>query len=270
MLSSVSKPIHRSALRIWLGKRYFISRRYWKWYLGKQTFAKTLQTDTLDYPVFEHQTPLLRKLKNLEMHLQYNKITNLQLAARKISGLIIRPGETFSFWYLVGYPSKAKGYKSGMMLRNGEIIEGIGGGLCQMSNLIFWMAIHSPLTITERWRHSFDVFPDAGRTQPFGSGATLSYNYVDLQFKNETENDFQINLNLSDTHLQGSILSDKDTDYWYQIEELNHRIVGEPWGGYTRHNQIIRKSFLKNMDTLVREEPLFENHAILMYTPFLE
>lgn len=269
MLASVAKPKFRGPLRMWFGRRYFIIKRYLKWYFGKQRWATTIQTSDLAHLVFEHQTPLLRKLKNLEMYLQHNKITNLQIAAKNISGIILRPGETFSFWYLVGATTKRKGYKTGMMLQNGQIVSGIGGGLCQMSNLIFWMAIHSPLTITERWRHSFDVFPDAGRTQPFGSGATLSYNYVDLQIKNETACPYQLKIWLSETQLHGAIRSEQVPIFDYQIEERNHQIVGEPWGGYSRHNQIFRKTFAKDSGELIREEPLIENHAILMYQPFI-
>ena len=58
-----------------------------------------------------------------------------------------------------------------------------------MTNLIYWMTIHTELTIVERWRHGFDVFPDAGRTQPFASGATCAYNYIDLQIRNDTDQD---------------------------------------------------------------------------------
>ena len=60
----------------------------------------------------------------------------------------------------------------GMILRNGRVASGVGGGLCQMTNLLYWMTLHTPLTVTERWRHGYDVFPDSNRTQPFGSGAT--------------------------------------------------------------------------------------------------
>ena len=60
-----------------------------------------------------------------------------------------------------------------MVLFLGQIGGDIGGGLCQLSNLIFWMTLHTPLTVTERYRHSHDVFPDANRTQPFGSGGHL-------------------------------------------------------------------------------------------------
>ncbi len=270
MLSSVSKPKIRGPLRMWLGKRYFILKRYLKWYFGKQQFAKTIQQKELAHVIKEHKSPLLRQLKNLDMYLQHNKIVNLKIAAKKISGIIIQPGDTFSFWYLVGKTTSLKGYKSGMMLRNGQIVKGIGGGLCQMSNLIFWMVLHSPLTITERWRHSYDVFPDAKRTQPFGSGATLSYNYVDLQFKNETKHAYQLILKVTEHYLEGVLYSEQEPDYHYEIEERNHKIVGEVWGGYTRHNQIFRKTYLKNTQQCVQEEPVIENHAIMMYQPFLD
>lgn len=254
---------------MWLGKRYFILRRYWKWYFGNQIFASSFPEEELPHSIFSHQTPLLRKLKNLDMEFQYNKIVNLQIASRKVSGILIKPGETFSFWNLVGKTTKSKGYKPGMMLNNGKIVTGTGGGLCQMSNLIFWMVLHSPLTINERWRHSYDVFPDANRTQPFGSGATISYNYVDLQFKNETKHNFQLKIWLTDLDLHGALLTDHPSNIAYKIEEKGHQIVGESWGGYTRHNQIFRKKIDLKTDEVLSEELMIENHAILTYQPFL-
>ncbi|MCK9911052.1 VanW family protein, partial [Microbacteriaceae bacterium K1510] len=80
---------------------------------------------------------------------------------------------------------------------------GVGGGLCQLSNLIYWMTLHTPLTVTERYRHSYDVFPDAERTLPFGSGATCYYNYLDLQISNLTEQPFQLQIALTESHLAG-------------------------------------------------------------------
>ena len=95
---------------------------------------------------------------------------------------------------MVGNPSKRKGYLKCLVLNNGKIGYDYGGGLCQLGNLLYWMVLHSPLVVTERWRHSFDVFPDVNRKLPFGSGATLSYNYIDLQFKNPTKHNYQIKL----------------------------------------------------------------------------
>lgn len=203
------------------------------------------------------------------MYLQYNKVTNLRLAAAKINDLVIQPGETFSFWKTVGNPKAYRGYLEGLVLENGRIGKGIGGGLCQMGNLLYWMALHSPLTVTERWRHSYDVFPDEGRSLPFGSGATLAYNYIDLQLRNDTGQSFQICIRLSDTHLHGQIRSTEPLNERYEVFEQEHSIRHEPWGGYSRHNRIARRVFEVATGVLLREEPVTENHALMMYQPFL-
>ncbi|GHN03277.1 hypothetical protein WSM22_47660 [Cytophagales bacterium WSM2-2] len=204
------------------------------------------------------------------MRLQYNKVTNLRIACCHINQIVLKPGEVFSFWRLVGNPTAAKGYLPGLILHQGQIKEGVGGGLCQLGNLIYWMAIHSPLTVTERYRHGYDVFPDVNRSIPFGSGATLSYNYVDIQLKNNTDQLFQLCFWLSEEYLHGSIRCEKLLNVRYEIYEANHQIIHQgTWGGYTRHNQIRRKSFDLNSDTLLSDELIAENHAIMMYEPLL-
>ncbi len=72
-----------------------------------------------------------------------------------------------------------------------------------MTNLLYWMTVHSPLTVVERWRHTYDVFPDNGRTQPFGSGATCSWPVLDLQIENRTAATFRLSLTVEQTHLVG-------------------------------------------------------------------
>lgn len=85
-----------------------------------------------------------RKLGNVHMDLQENKAVNLSLAAPKVTGILIRPGETFSFWHLVGSLSPKKGYLEGLAISNGEPKRGTGGGMCQFTNLIHWMILHTP------------------------------------------------------------------------------------------------------------------------------
>ena len=128
---------------------------------------------------------------------------NLRLAVEKLDGIIVYPQETLSYWKTIGKPSASKGYKKGMMLKDGTIVYGIGGGLCQLSNLLFWITIHTPLQVVERHRHGYDVFPDANRTQPFGSGATCFYPYGDLMISNPTDQPFQLRLHVGKTHLHG-------------------------------------------------------------------
>ncbi len=71
------KPKHRSRARIWLGSYYFKLKRYLKWYFGKAKFAKQFDYVLQRYSVFKHQTPILRKLKDVDMWLQHNKKNKL-------------------------------------------------------------------------------------------------------------------------------------------------------------------------------------------------
>ena len=182
---------------------------------------------------------------------------------------MLKPGETFSIWRLVGRPTKRKGYLEGLVLHNGKVLKGTGGGLCQLGNLLYWMALHTPLSITERWRHSFDVFPDINRTIPFGCGATLAYNYIDLQLQNNTDNDFQISLWIDNEYLNGEITCNADIKTRYEIYETDHLFCHQWWGGYTRHNKIWKKA-TNLIDNTSTDELVTENHAIMMYNPMLE
>lgn len=176
---TVREPKKRSNLRLKLGGAYFSAQRKLRWLSMRKHFARECSGEDLAYQAFSHHTPLMRKLKDVDMQLQRNKVTNLRLACARLDGLLLRPGETMSYWYLIGKPTAGKGYLPGMILRNGGYLAATGGGLCQLSNLIYWMTLHTPLTVVERHRHGYDVFPDANRTQPFGSGATCFYPYLD-------------------------------------------------------------------------------------------
>jgi len=112
-------------------------------------------------------------------------VQNLKAAVPLLTGLLVRPGETFSFCKTIGQPTRARGFTDGMELSHGVARAGVGGGLCQLSNLLHWLVLHSPLTVVERHHHSFDPFPDDGRVLPFGSGATVFFNYRDFRFRND-------------------------------------------------------------------------------------
>lgn len=262
-------PRIRSKTRLYFGKQFFSWKRRLLWLQNSNRYVRQVHPEAqLPHPVFAHKTPLIRQLKNADLQLQYNKINNLHLAAARINGLIIHPGEIFSFWYLIGKPTRKKGYLNGMVLCNGSFISGIGGGLCQLSNLIYWLTLHSPLTVTERWRHNYDVFPDTNRTQPFGSGATVTYNYIDLQISNDTDSDYQLLTWLDDNYLYGEWRSQDVPEHIYSVYEKEHYITHEWWGGYIRHNTIYRK--VSSLDGQVLGDVLVsENHAIMMYDPML-
>lgn len=252
---------------------YFLSvwtkriKRQLTWYLDNKKYASLRTTEPLSYRIRKHQSVLLKKLGENNEQLQINKVTNLKIAAGRIAGIQIKPGETFSFCKLVGLPTKKKGYLPGMELSFGEARAGIGGGICQIANLIHWLVIHSPLTVTERYHHSFDPFPDDGRVLPFGSGATVFYNYRDYQFTNNTPHTFQINLWFSEKCLEGELRVDEELDYAYHVEEREHQFlkIGEQ---FFRKNEIWRHKILKfQSGKVVETELVTKNFARVTYTP---
>jgi vancomycin resistance protein VanW len=250
-------------LAVWVRR----CRRYIDWYLDKKKYASTRGTNQLPFRIKKHQSVLLKKLGETDIQLQVNKVTNLKIASKNISGILIKPGETFSFCKLGGLPTKRKGYLTGMELSFGKAKAGVGGGICQISNLVHWLVMHSPLTVTERYHHSFDPFPDDGRVLPFGSGATVFYNYRDYQFVNNTEHTFQINLWFTDKCLEGELRIDKELDFSYHIIEKEHQFLKID-GQFYRKNEIWRNKILKfESGKIVDTELLTKNFARVTYIP---
>lgn len=112
-----------------------------------------------------------------------NKVHNINLVIEKINLLEIKPGEIFSFWRLVGFPTAQKGFKSASVFLCNKVEREIGGGLCQVSTAIYGAALHSGCEIVERYSHSIDAY-DAGRYFPLGQDATITFPHMDLQFRN--------------------------------------------------------------------------------------
>ncbi len=265
----VLRPVKRSKARYQAAKLIRTGERYMAWLILNRHFARELQTEKMPNVHFHHETVLLRQLRDVDMKWQRNKIQNLKIAVQKLDGVVLRPGQTFSYWKLIGNPTYKKGYLDGVILRNGTVDHNCGGGLCQLSNLVYWMTLHTMLTVTERHRHGYDVFPDSNRTQPFGSGATCFYPYGDLMIKNNTQQAFQLCVQVGEKNLIGEWRSDKSAPYRYQVTEQNHHFNGEYWGGFSRHNELYRRVY--DLDgTFLTEEYITENHALTMYTPFIE
>ena len=227
-------------------------------------FASQVQTEPLLFCLYKHQSLLRRKLGNSDPQLQENKIVNLSIARQNIDGLLIHPGETFSFWKQVGEATEEKGYLEGIRLSQGEVKPGVGGGLCQLANLLLWMAWHSPLQVVERHHHSFDPFPDDRRALPFGSGASVFFNYVDLRFHNPTDAILQLRVWIETEHLKGSIQCSKQWPESFHVFEKNHAFVVEDGKNY-RRNEIWRRVVDKTTGDELREERLVENFAEVKY-----
>lgn len=238
------------------------------WKFSNRNYTNTKQNERLTFRLIKHTSKLIRKLGNSEERLQHNKVINLKKAAPYLNHIIIKPNEYFSFWKLVGRPTRSRGFVEGMELSLGKAQAGIGGGLCQLSNLIHWMALHTPLEVVERANHSFDPFPDDGRVLPFGAGAALFYNYIDLILFNPTQNTYQLTIHVAEHQLEGEILCDKASDIKYHVYQKNHR-YSKLSDQIIRQNEIWQDTYLKGQggkpSTFLNSKQLYTNRVKVMY-----
>ena len=227
-------------------------------------FAKT-KAMPLPILAYKHSSLIRRKLGDVDMRLQDNKAVNLSIAAPKINGVVIKPGEVFSFWQLVGPCTKRKGYKEGLVISSGKPAQDIGGGMCQFTNLIHWLVLHSPLDIIEHHHHDgVDLFPDFGRKVPFGCGTSVMYNYLDYRFKNNTNYDFQIVTYLTETHLCGELrVSDTQENSYHILEEDAEFVKIDEH--YYRKNTIVKQIIDKRTGNEISREIIKKSHAKVMY-----
>ncbi|MBP3597272.1 MAG: VanW family protein [Clostridia bacterium] len=232
--------------------------------LQKRKIAKKLQKENLEYIWKSDTKLLLRQLHGVDMELQKNKVKNLQLAVKKIDGLIIKPGEEFSFWKLIGNATKRKGYLEGLVINNGQMKKGYGGGLCQLANMIHWLVLHSPLEVTELHHHSDALFPDVKRRVPFGTGTSISYNALDYRFKNTTNNDVQLRLWLDETMLYGELRSTIEISQKYKIVEEDHHFAKQD-GIFYRNSKVYRLIIDKKSKEVIKKELILNNHSKVMY-----
>lgn len=234
-------------------------------FLNFQKLATTKSNEFLPIVVYNHQSLIRRKLGEVDPRLQENKAINLSIAAPKVSSVLIYPGECFSFWKLVGSCTIKKGYKEGLTIRNGQIDKGIGGGMCQFTNLIHWMILHSPMQIVEHHHHDgVDLFPDYGRQIPFGVGTSIMYNYLDYRFQNTTENTYQLIVYTTSDYLHGELRTDKALPYKYHVKAEEEFFSKEP-DGIFRNNCIYRECCDKKTGKLLTKELIKRNHAKVMY-----
>ena len=232
---------------------------------SKEHFCRKRSAELFPVVIYKHKSLIRRQLGDVDMTLQNNKAVNLSLAAPKISGVLIQPGETFSLWHLVDKTSSHKGYKEGLMIKRGKPDRGIGGGLCQLSNLIHWIILHTPLEITEHHHHDdVDLFPDFGRQVPFGVGTSISYNYLDYRFVNNTEQTFQLIVYTDEKYLNAELRAEKPLRVKYHIECRNEHFTQEN-GIWYRNSEVWRQCVDKASGKVIKEKLIKTNHAQVMY-----
>ena len=217
---------------------YLRLRRYVDWRVHPLPWA-TERGRLADYPMtlVERASPLQRAPDGAIAAYTAEKTENLRLACARLDGLLLAPDTVFSFCRCVGKTDARAGYLPALEMHDGVMLPSIGGGLCQLSNMLYLLALEMNAEILERHRHSYDLFRDVERSMPFGCGATVFYNYIDLQFRNRLPFPVLLHVAVAPPLLRAALLAAHPLPFRVDIEETDHCFV-------RRAGQIYRKNRL--------------------------
>lgn len=185
--------------------------------LDRNHYTAVLSKDLLPIEVFSSSCPMYNRNTGFDMIYQENKVHNLKLAAAAIDHMLIRPGETFSFSLSTRHADRREPYREGLTVIGGELTTAPGGGMCQLSNLLFWVFLHSPLTIVERHGHGSKDFPEPPSDAPMGVDATLAEGWKDLKVRNDTDYTFQIHIDFDRENISGTLCADRSSPLAYSV-----------------------------------------------------
>jgi len=129
-----------------------------------------------------------------------SRLNNIRLSSEAIHGQVLLPGEEFSFNESVGQRLPERGYQVAPILRNGEFVPAVGGGICQTSSTIYAAIRPSDLKVTEQMRHGRPV-----PYLPWGWDATVSWGTIDFKFVNNTNYPIRIDIELEERSLTAQI-----------------------------------------------------------------
>lgn len=143
-----------------------------------------------------------------------NRSTNMEIAAQKINGLVLMPGEVFSYNKVVGKRTPEAGFKPAGVYEGGKVVTGYGGGICQVSSTLYNVALLANLEIVERQNHQFlTSYVSAGRD------ATVNYGTIDFEFRNSRKYPVKIICNVSNGICEVKLYGAKEEiEYVVKIE----------------------------------------------------
>jgi len=239
-------------------------KRHLKDARGGQRFARAFSSDPLPNLVHRESVHLIKRAPGIDLTSQQNKAVNTALAGGKINGIVIHPGEVFSFWRTVGHATERDGYRAGRVILLNELVTGVGGGLCGLANIINNLVVHSPLTITEMHEHSDALGPDEGGRVPLSAGTSVSYNYVDYRFENDTDQDVQLLVWCEDETLHAELRSQRSFPCTYRVVEEDHHFSQEA-DKYYRVSKIYREIMDAETGEVLDKQLIRDNHSEVMY-----
>ncbi|GAA5097209.1 hypothetical protein GCM10023210_31950 [Chryseobacterium ginsengisoli] len=230
----------KQQLRKWLPHHWKMQLKLLQMYFDEQKTQYSYSKNYSLEDIGEYKIELRQIIKKGEFH--ENKVHNLKIVGSKVNNLIIQPNEVFSFWKLIGKPSESNGFKEGRNLIKNNISSDFGGGICQFSSILYFLALQSGLKIIERFPHSIDIYKESERFTPLGSDCTVVYGYKDLQIQNPFSFPIQLRCSVSEEELSLSLISPNEIilntiDFKYSEAEKG------VWAETLSNNKTLLKNF---------------------------
>ncbi|MBR3356361.1 MAG: VanW family protein [Solobacterium sp.] len=242
-------PLRQKQRRLfWFTKMRFDGNRY----------AHQRSEEILPYEQYSYICTMINPDTGSDLIYQYNKAENLKIASAPVNGTLIHPGETFSLCLAIRDADRRTPYKEALIVVNDRLTAAKGGGLCQLSNMLYWTFLNSPLTVTERHPHRMRDFPDP-TMKLLGSDATIVSGWLDLKVKNTTDHTYQIVITFAGEQMCTSLRTDDPEPVRYLFR--NEGTVYTRLDGHIYEDtDVLRYDTKTNTETL-----LYRNHTEIGY-----
>jgi vancomycin resistance protein VanW len=268
-LKTRTRQLARRVVPFQVRRELICLRRLPRWIIERPGIARTKVGDDsaarYEWLLASHSSPLERTPGSIPRDMQTGKETNVTLAATLLDGLVIGPNQTFSHHHAIGRTTRRRGFRKGMELQNGDSTGSWGGGLCQVSNSFYWVAVQAGMRIVERHRHGLDLFPDDKRTVPFGCGATVVYNQADFRFENPFPQPVLMRARVENQAFVSELWTTDDPGVRIEVEEVDHSFI-EDDDGWLRENRL-RRRVRDNSGHLLSDVEIAHNKGRVLYEP---
>ena len=183
-----------------------------------ETIEPDMSTDTLSSMLFRDVLGTCTAYQSSSS----NRITNLRLACEALDGLILNPGDSFSYNATLGERTPEKGYKTAAAYMGGKTIQSYGGGICQPSSALYYSCLHADLEIVQRHCHTYP-----SSYVPLGMDATVDWNGPDFKFRNNTEFPIRIDAKADGGQVIITLMGTDTKDYYVKME---YEVLGVSYG----------------------------------------
>lgn len=218
----------------------------------------------LPYEIANNKTWMINEQSGHDIIYQQNKVHNLKITSETMNKVYIYPSEIFSFNYLEKYTKKYGKLKDGLTLRNDKIIHEKGGGVCHLSNLLYYTFLMTPLTILERHGHKIKSFPNPDKDALDGVDATINKGWQDLKVKNETNHIFQICISFDEEYMYATIRSDVETNEVATISNEDFKYIRKKNQIY-ESVAVVKTTRNKNTNEIIEKKKLYDEIVAVGY-----